>query len=706
MKRNTSICLTLSTQDSKMKYYQANAEAVVTLDRTLKVGDSYAFYLYNDQLYLMGEAETGDQEVSRVGRSISVCFLSHLVWIPGRYLMIVHCITTGATLRAYAVLDDEAVFHMEETVYCSSMDQERMLVGKRYHYKHSWNHLMRYGGMGQLKRWLIHRQQQLEVNRMRSGLMLGELKFCNNLLIASPSVVYLPMLFLYDLQNLRGKRKSIDCSKLYDPASNNPYEKLNELMEELRSPSDDSMIPYRSKGCAMYLYHISALSETGGKTIMKNLSGFWSTLSSTDTVTICGTQQELNNLLEQYPSLQKLFPQENRLSIEPFTEKELLYTMISKAEQSKNLLFNDEAVDKLCRLLMKAHRQGITTFWSNDDIDNYLERNIKYRYCQRLIDHPTDDVLSRLVQPEDIDEDALLLQGSFYENTLRELNSMVGLGEIKDSITTLSNQMRFYVERRKLGLHTTNDTTYHAIFTGNPGTGKTTVARLLGKIYHSLGLLSHGEVIYVDRTKLVGRYIGETEENMKQVLQEAQGNVLFIDEAYTLCDGAGDRKDFGARVIDSLLTVLSQKDPDMLVIFAGYEKEMDQLMSMNPGLIGRFPYKYRFNDYTADELMQIAEMILSNDEYILTEEAASILRQSILETVAQRSKNFGNARWIEQFVRNGIIPALADRMAQQCYTADVTAYQRIEASDVRKAYERYNSKTIELKPRRVVGFNA
>jgi stage V sporulation protein K len=158
--------------------------------------------------------------------------------------------------------------------------------------------------------------------------------------------------------------------------------------------------------------------------------------------------------------------------------------------------------------------------------------------------------------------------------------------------------------------------------------------------------------------------------------------------------------------VECLLNVLTQKNPDMLIIFAGYQEEMDRLMSMNPGLVGRFPYKFLFKDYTADELMQIAQSLLSKDEYVLSDEAAQLLRQAIIDTQSQKSKNFGNARWVEQFVQNGIIPALADRLASTPHPFVREVYQRIEAADVRKACEKFNSKTIELKPRRQVGFSA
>ena len=133
---------------------------------------------------------------------------------------------------------------------------------------------------------------------------------------------------------------------------------------------------------------------------------------------------------------------------------------------------------------------------------------------------------------------------------------------------------------------------------------------MLGKVFHSIGILSRGDVVVTERSKLVGRYIGETERNVNEVLRRAQGNVLFIDEPATLYDGANDRKDFGMRVIEALLTVLAQPDPDMVVILAGYEKEMNEMLKTNPGMEGRFPHKFNFPDYNACELNQISLAVM------------------------------------------------------------------------------------------------
>jgi hypothetical protein len=140
----------------------------------------------------------------------------------------------------------------------------------------------------------------------------------------------------------------------------------------------------------------------------------------------------------------------------------------------------------------------------------------------------------------------------------------------------------------------------------------------------------------------------------------------------------------------------------MVIIFAGYEKEMDAMLNSNPGLMGRFPYKYRFSDYDADQLMEIALHLFRKDDYILSDEAQELLHQRICDTLSQRTKNFGNARWVEQFIRNGIIPAMANRVTLNA----IKDYQHILPSDIEEGYMKFNPRMIELKPRRQVGFSS
>lgn len=304
--------------------------------------------------------------------------------------------------------------------------------------------------------------------------------------------------------------------------------------------------------------------------------------------------------------------------------------------------------------------------WTCKDANKFVSESLMPRVQRRLKNlfveqgSLSSDEFA-VIQPVDLDMEGYLRScqpvetsvNNFrqcFEESIRPLQDMVGLDGLKNDLESLFYQVCFNRQRKLLHLPSEVEGTYHMIFTGNPGTGKTTVARWMGKIFHSLGLLSKGEVITTERSQLVGRYIGETEKNMQELLKSARGNVLFIDEAYTLCDTLDDRKDYGNHVIESLLTVLAEPHPDMLVIMAGYADEMERLMRMNQGLKGRFPYTFRFEDYNADELLEIARRFLSGRGYALCREAEVRLREVVENVLADKDRHFSNVRWIKQFL--------------------------------------------------------
>ena len=434
---------------------------------------------------------------------------------------------------------------------------------------------------------------------------------------------------------------------------------------------------------------------------------------------LCGSRQETDQLMELFPSLRRLFHSRSIIEQEPYTAFDLVQVFYRELLVS-SLAPSTATKDRLSRTILQGWEQGALAGWSRDDIRRFIAEEVRPRFLQRAIPLMENDETT-LLQEEDIPFDKLTSKGSPFEESMRELREMIGLDNVKQGIQSMANQTRLFQERSRRGLNNSEEQVYHCVFTGNPGTGKTTVARKLGRIYHSLGLLSKGEVIAVDRTRLVGQYIGQTEENMKGVLEEAKGNVLFIDEAYNLSVGNEDKKDFGGRVLDSLLTVLTQPNPDMLIVFAGYTLEMEAMLNSNPGLNSRFPYRYQFDDYDAVQLMEIAMRLFKRDDYILSPEAAKEMRSAIDQALKTKDQHFGNARWIEQFVRNGIIPAMADRVITAMNADDAPAvtaegdlfassvdFQRIEASDVTKAFERFRPKAAPLKPHHKVvsGFSA
>lgn len=208
-----------------------------------------------------------------------------------------------------------------------------------------------------------------------------------------------------------------------------------------------------------------------------------------------------------------------------------------------------------------------------------------------------------------------------YCKAERKLEAMVGLQRLKDDMKEARMMAMFNKKRAEKCLQTDGEQRNHMLFLGNPGTGKTTVAKLVGQMYHSMGLLSKGHTVETNRSKLVGEYIGMTEKKTLDAIEEARGGVLFIDEAYTLISHESDTKDFGKEVLNALLTVLSEPEPDMIIILAGYEDKMAAMMKTNPGLKDRFPLTFHFDDYSAGELMEMACRTLEAGNYRLTDEA-------------------------------------------------------------------------------------
>lgn len=234
-----------------------------------------------------------------------------------------------------------------------------------------------------------------------------------------------------------------------------------------------------------------------------------------------------------------------------------------------------------------------------------------------------------------------------------ELNNLIGLESVKQEVEALTNYIRIQKTREEKGLATT-PISYHCVFTGNPGTGKTTVARILAKIYKNLGVVTKGHLVETDRSGLVAEYVGQTAVKTNKIIDSALDGVLFIDEAYSLISSS--ENDYGKEAISTLLKRMEDDRSRLVVILAGYTKEMKDFIDSNPGLQSRFNRYIEFPDYNADDLYQIFCKQLKQFEYTMSEEAAEALKSYLAYEVAHKDQNFGNAR----FVRN-----LFERTLQQ-----------------------------------------
>ena len=228
------------------------------------------------------------------------------------------------------------------------------------------------------------------------------------------------------------------------------------------------------------------------------------------------------------------------------------------------------------------------------------------------------------------------------EELKKELAGYIGLDAVKKEVETLINLVTVQKLRKENGLPV-NDLSLHMVFSGNPGTGKTMIARLMARIYKSLGILSKGQLVEVDRGGLVAGYVGQTAIKTAEVIEKAKGGVLFIDEAYALTNRGGN--DYGQEAVDTLLKAMEDNRDDLIVIVAGYTELMEEFVHSNPGLESRFNRFLHFPDYTIDEMMAIFDMRCSQSGYVLAEDAKPVLRD-LIKLSSMDIKGFGNARGV------------------------------------------------------------
>jgi AAA+ superfamily predicted ATPase len=239
------------------------------------------------------------------------------------------------------------------------------------------------------------------------------------------------------------------------------------------------------------------------------------------------------------------------------------------------------------------------------------------------------------------------------DESLQHLESLIGLGTIKNEVSDLSTVLKVMKDRRDAGLKVP-EFTRHMVFTGNPGTGKTTVARILANIYRELGFLSKGHFIEVDRSNLVGGYLGQTAIKTKRVLENALGGILFIDEAYSLSPEGGNDP-FGGEAIETIIKYMEDNRDDLIIIVAGYPDEMRQFLDSNPGMKSRFSRQLSFPDYSTDELSSIFLKFMQDSEYKPVDDLVDHLRAVFSEMIYRKDKRFGNARSARTLFENSII---------------------------------------------------
>jgi SpoVK/Ycf46/Vps4 family AAA+-type ATPase len=398
-------------------------------------------------------------------------------------------------------------------------------------------------------------------------------------------------------------------------------------------------------GGVLFIDEAYSLSDTQGfgkeaiDTLVKLIEDFRGEI----VVILAGYKQEMKDFLKSNSGLLSRFP----LNIEFLDySPEELYKIAVSMIKAKGFVLDTDCEHILFERIALLHKQSNAHSGNGRMIRNYLEDMIRIQSARIASEDIPDDKMNLIISDDIIPKTS---QNAAYDLE-SELSNIVGLDEIKNYIRSLSAKLRLEKERKKMGLPTNSSSTLHMIFKGNPGTGKTMVARTVANVLHNMGVIRTSKLIETDRSGLVAGYVGQTAIKTKEIIWEAMDGVLFIDEAYSLAQGG--ENDFGKEAIDTLVKMMDDNRDRLVVILAGYNNDMDKFLSINAGLKSRFPNIIEFKDYSVEELLQISASLFKSKGYILDDKAYDKLKAILTE--AKIESRFGNGRYVRNIFEKSI----------------------------------------------------
>ena len=368
-------------------------------------------------------------------------------------------------------------------------------------------------------------------------------------------------------------------------------------------------------------------------------------------VIAAGYRTEMDNLFRINPGFRSRF--NYFLNIEDYTPEQLYQIMLVFAKEKK-YIFSEQAEALTKKMITEMYNSRDKDFANGRTMRSLFDQICK-KQAQRLQGESISTMSNEeLMTIEDQDIPYEAPQTVDYTECLKKLDGLVGLGGVKKEISNLAAFLNLQIKRGE----TNTFQGKHYVFTGNPGTGKTTVARIMADVFKTLGIVSRGQLVEADRAKLVAGYSGQTAIKTNQLVDQAMGGVLFIDEAYTLKSNDGDS--FGAEAIDTLLKRLEDDRGKFICIVAGYTDQMHDFIDTNPGLKSRFTQTIHFDDYTPDELTQIFINLAKGKNFTVDEDTQSAIHREFEQLYLRRDKNFGNAREARR-----IFDAAVERQSQR-----------------------------------------
>lgn len=377
-------------------------------------------------------------------------------------------------------------------------------------------------------------------------------------------------------------------------------------------------------------------------------------------VILAGYSKEMNDFLKANSGLESRFPL--RIDFPDYSAAEMFEIGKQMISDRGFVIMGNDAEKIFQEEIVRLKRHATASSGNGRMVRNFIEDIIRRQSCRIATEDVSSEDLTTIL-PADVRPE--------WNNTTeydleKELNKVIGLEPVKKYIRSLNARLKLQAERKKAGLKTDNTQTMHMIFAGNPGTGKTMMARTVADVLYNMNVIQSNKLIETDRSGLVAGYVGQTAMKTRQVIETALGGVLFVDEAYALAQGG--EHDFGQEAIDTLVKMMDDNRDRLVVILAGYSEDMKNFLNKNVGLQSRFANIIEFPDYSTDELMQIAEGLYAEQGYVLSVDGKTALREKI--EVARENKQFGNGRYVRNVFEKSLNNQALRLSAQSDYTKE------------------------------------